>query len=45
MSLWLINTKDKLLFDTSCTICALDCMHRTHELTKGAFIIYLEGGL
>ena len=22
MSLWLINTKDKLLFDTSCSICA-----------------------
>ena len=44
MSLWLINTKDKLLFDTSCTICATG-LHRTHELTKGAFIIYLEGGL
>ena len=44
MSLWLINTKDKLVFDTSCTICATG-LHRTHELTKGAFIIYLEGGL
>ena len=33
MSLWLINTKDKLLFDTSCTICATG-LHRTHELTK-----------
>ena len=27
MSLWLINTKDKLLFDTSCTICATG-LHR-----------------
>ena len=44
MSPWLINTKDKLLFDTSWTICATG-LHRTHELTKGAFIIYLEGGL
>ena len=30
---WLINTKDKLMFDTSCTICATG-LHRTHELTK-----------
>ena len=30
---WLINTKDKLLFDTSCTICTAG-LHRTHELTK-----------
>ena len=44
MSPWLINTKDKLLFDTSWTICATG-LHRTHELTKGALIIYLEGGL
>ena len=27
------NTKDKLMFDTSCTICATG-LHRTHELTK-----------
>ena len=33
MSLWLINTKDKLMFDKSCTICATG-LHRTHELTK-----------
>ena len=33
MSLWLINPKDKLLFDTSCTICATG-LYRTHELTK-----------
>ena len=38
MSQWLINslknnTKDKLLFDTSCTICTTG-LHRTHELTE-----------
>ena len=33
MSLWLINTKDKLLFDTMCTIRATG-LHRTHELSK-----------
>ena len=38
MSQWLINslknnTKDKLLFDTSCTICTTG-LHRAHELTK-----------
>ena len=38
MSQWLINslknnTKDKLLFDTSCTICTTG-LHRTHKLTK-----------
>ena len=33
MTLWLINTKDKLLFDTSCTIRATG-LHRTHELSK-----------
>ena len=36
LSLWLINIKDKLLFDTSCTIRAtVDTgLHRTHEITK-----------
>ena len=33
VSTWFINTKDKLLFDTSWTICATG-LHRTHELTK-----------
>ena len=33
MSLWLINTKDKQLVDTSCTICATG-LHRKHEITR-----------